>query len=238
VPRDCKYVAQVRADLSEFAALYKAATEYANGSDRFVEIQPGYMAFHFEAYSAHSKFRLYVAGRNLQLSASGDQHMTDLGQTTVETKKATTEPTACFSDDIRKLFKAWKQDKLLEELETHHAELLKRRVDVIQYGDPDKLSAKKRTILNSQVLRQALLHRAECLLIGSGTMLLAKNVYGLALVARGHLEATAVLAYFCNRINALSKGHIQYETVELDIANAIMGSQHELFDKADPQRML
>jgi hypothetical protein len=64
-------------------------------------------------------------------------------------------------------------------------------------------------------------------------MLPAKNVYGLALVARGHLEATAVLAYFCNRIDALSKGHIQYETFELDVADAIMGAKHELFDKAD-----
>jgi hypothetical protein len=233
VPRFCKYVARVMADQSEFAALFKAATEYANGSDRWVEIQAGYMAFYFEAYNAYSTFCLYVAGCNLQLITSEDQHEIALGQATEEAKKAATKPKPCFSDNIRKLFKDWKQDKLLEEFEGHRAELLERRVDVIQYGDPDKLSAKKRTILNSQVLRQALLHRAECLLVGSGQMMLAKNVYGLALVARGHLEATAVLAHFCNRLDALSKGHIQYETFDKDVANAIMGAQHELFDKAD-----
>ena len=67
MPRDCKYVARVRANQSEFAALFKAATEYANGSDRWVDVQPGYMEFHFEHADAHSKFYLYVAGRNLQL---------------------------------------------------------------------------------------------------------------------------------------------------------------------------
>ena len=30
--RNCKYAAKVRADQSEFAALYKAGTEYADGS--------------------------------------------------------------------------------------------------------------------------------------------------------------------------------------------------------------
>jgi hypothetical protein len=67
VPRDCKYIAQVRADLSEFATLYKAATEYADGSDRFVEVQPGHMTFHFHSHSARSKFCRYVGGLDLEL---------------------------------------------------------------------------------------------------------------------------------------------------------------------------
>jgi hypothetical protein len=137
----------------------------------------------------------------------------------------------CFSDEIKQVFKDWKQDKLLQDLEADHAQLLARRVDTIAYGDPNLLSPKKRAILNSQVLRQALLHRAEHLLVGSGTMLLAKNVYGLALVARGHLEGTAVLAFFCNRINALSKGNIQFEKFDKEVADAVMGAKHEVFAK-------
>ena len=139
----------------------------------------------------------------------------------------------CFSDEIKQVFKDWKQDKLLQDLEADHAQLLARRVDTIAYGDPNLLSPKKRAILNSQVLRQALLHRAEHLLVGSGTMLLAKNVYGLALVARGHLEGTAVLAFFCNRINALSKGNIQFEKFDKEVADAVMGAKHEVFAKAN-----
>jgi hypothetical protein len=144
----------------------------------------------------------------------------------------------CFTDDVQKVFKDWKQETLREQLEAHHAELLARRVDTIKYGNPDLLSRKKRTIINSQVLRQALLHRAECLLVGSGTMLVAKNVYGLALFARGHLEATAVLGYFCNRIDALSKGNIEYDKFEREVSDAVMGAKHELFSKANlPQNI-
>jgi hypothetical protein len=185
------------------------------------------MVFYFEDHDAY--FRFVVINVKFIIPEDG-------GQTIMQSEKAATKSKICFSDDIRKLFNEWKQDKLLEELETDYDEIRKRRVITIQYGDPDKLSSKQRTILNGQVLRQALLHRAECLLVGSGTMLLAKNVYGLALVVRGHLEATAVLAYFCNRIDALANGNIQYEAFELDVANAIMGAKHELFDKADPPK--
>jgi hypothetical protein len=140
---------------------------------------------------------------------------------------------AKFPDDVRRTFKAWMQDEMLEELEECHEQLFKRRADKIQYGDPDKLSEKKRANLNSQVLRQALLHRAECLVIGAGTMVEAKNIYGLALVARGHVEATAVLAYFCDRVHALSKGNIEFKVYDKNVADAVMGSKHEVFSKAN-----
>jgi hypothetical protein len=90
-----------------------------------------------------------------------------------------TNPESCFSDEAIKLFKDWKRDELRERLEGHHKQLIELRVDSIQYGDPTKLTPKKHAILNSQVLRQALLHRAERLLVASGPMLVAKNVYVL-----------------------------------------------------------
>jgi Protein of unknown function (DUF2971) len=70
--RDYRYVAKVRAGQSEFAALFEAATKFAKGSDRWVEVQPGYMAFHFEAADALSKFCDYVASHVLQLIAPDD----------------------------------------------------------------------------------------------------------------------------------------------------------------------
>lgn len=140
---------------------------------------------------------------------------------------------SCFSEDASNLFKEWNHEDIRAQLELCHSGLLTRRVYAVEYGEPDKLSPQKRTSLNCQVLRQALLHRAERLIVSSGVMLSAKNVYGLALLARGHLETTAVLAYFCNRIDLLSKGDITFERFALNVSDAVMGSKHDLFSKAN-----
>jgi hypothetical protein len=132
---------------------------------------------------------------------------------------------AGYPDEVKAVFAEWRQEKLLADLEGAIDELQSRRVEYVEYGDPETLSPKKRAALNSQLLRQALLHRAECLLQAAGKMLLAKNVYGLALVARGHVEATAVLGYFCKRLQSLSKGNIDFERFETDIANGLMGAK-------------
>jgi hypothetical protein len=137
-----------------------------------------------------------------------------------------------FSNEVKKVFVDWKQEKLWSELDEAIVELGNRRVDYIEYGDPTKLTPKKRAALNAELLRQALLHRAECLLQATGTMLQAKNLYGLALVVRGHVEATAVLGYFCKRIESLSKGNIDFDKFEMDIANGVLGAKDDLFSAA------
>ncbi len=139
----------------------------------------------------------------------------------------------CFSEEVRRAFKDAKHDKLCENLEGVHAELLKRRVDFVEYGDPDKLTRKARCKLNCQMMALALLHRAESLMLATGAMLASKNVYGLALVARGHVETTAVLGYFCKRVEMLTKGNIDFERFEKDIANGLLGAKHDLFSEAD-----
>jgi hypothetical protein len=144
----------------------------------------------------------------------------------------------CFSDDVKKIFTDWNQRELLDELEADHAQLVERRVAEIEYGDPTTLVAKKRTLLNSKVLRQALLHRADCLIVGAGAMLLSKNVYGMALAARGHVEATAVLGFFCNRVHNFANGNIDFDRFEDDIADAVLGAHNELFTRANkPQNI-
>ena len=108
MPRDCKYVARVKADQSAFAALFEAADKCANSSDRWAEIQPGYMAFHFEAQAAHLKFCVYVANRNIQLIANDDQHDKDLGKAAVQVIKATSENfRACRELVHDDAFEAW-----------------------------------------------------------------------------------------------------------------------------------
>ena len=141
---------------------------------------------------------------------------------------------AKYSDDVQKIFADFKQDELRAGLlEANHGELVKRRIEFVEYGDPDKLQAKARCKLNCQLLAQALLHRAACLLVAAGAMAAAKNVYGLALVARGYVEAVAVLGYFCKRVEAMTKGNIDFERFEADVANGLLGAKHDLFFKAD-----
>jgi hypothetical protein len=74
VPRDCKHVARVQAGSSESSALFEVARKCANGTDHWVEVQPGYLGFHFEAQAAHLKFCADVVRRNLQLIGIDNQH--------------------------------------------------------------------------------------------------------------------------------------------------------------------
>jgi hypothetical protein len=61
---------------------------------------------------------------------------------------------------------------------------------------------------------------------------LENNIYGLALVVRGHYEATAVLGYFCNRLESLKVGNITFEDFAWNIAYEVLGARHEQFAKA------
>ena len=72
-------------------------------------------------------------------------------------------------------------------------------------------------------------------MFSSGTMISEQNSYGLALLIRGHIEATAALGYLCNRIQAFLDGNIDFEAVIWNIAQTMMGAKHELFTSApDP----
>lgn len=56
MPRNCEFVARVDGDISEFQLLFEAANEFSRGSDRWAEVQPGYMSFHFESEDAYLRF--------------------------------------------------------------------------------------------------------------------------------------------------------------------------------------
>jgi hypothetical protein len=135
----------------------------------------------------------------------------------------------CFSDAVKKLFKEGGQEKLCGELEALHAQLVERRVAHIEYGDPANLNAKENARLNCQLLRHALLHRAERLMVGTGTAILDKNPYALALIVRGHVEVTAVMGYFCYRLRSLAQGNITLDAFSADLANTVAGGKHDLF---------
>jgi hypothetical protein len=145
----------------------------------------------------------------------------------------------CFSPEAKELFRHWDELEVLEDLENFYAELLKRRVNEVQFGKPDAVSPMRRARLNCQMIRQSLIHRAERLLVSTGSMLLDRNPYGIALLARGHVEAVAVLGNFCSRLASFAAGRISFDKFEWEAADALMGAKHSLFEKANsPENIL
>jgi hypothetical protein len=140
---------------------------------------------------------------------------------------------SCLSEEATKILSDNGKHDLCQTLEKFHAAVLKERVDFIEYGKPEDLTDKRRAKLNCDLLKQVLIHRADRLMVGTGLMLPAKNLYGMALAARGYIETVAVLGHFAKRLSALSKGNIDFARFELDIANGLMGAKHDLFDKAN-----
>jgi hypothetical protein len=69
-------------------------------------------------------------------------------------------------------------------------------------------------------------------MIASDQMFNSKNLYGLALIVRGHIEAVALLGYFARRLDSLCKKNIDFERFEEDIANGLLGAKDATFDKA------
>lgn len=146
---------------------------------------------------------------------------------------------SCFSPEANKLFESWGELESRDDLENLYSELLKRRIESIHFGNPKTVSPKKRARLNCQMIRQSLIHRSERLLTSTGSMLVDQNPYGIALLARGHVEGTAVLGNFCTRLDSFTAGRIQFEKFEWEVADAIMGAKHALFEKANsPENIL
>lgn len=139
---------------------------------------------------------------------------------------------ACLSEEAAKLLNDAGKSDIREALEKNHARALKQRAEFVEYGNPEDLSERRRAKLNCDLLKQVLIHRAERLMTATGLMLTAKNLYGLALTVRGHIEAVAVLGYFARRLDSLEKGNIDFAKFEQDIANGLMGAKHDLFDQA------
>jgi hypothetical protein len=138
----------------------------------------------------------------------------------------------CLSDQATQTLKQAGKDDVSKSLERAHANLVNQRVNYIEYGDPDSLTAKQRAKLNCRLLKLALVHRAECLMIATGQMFDSKNLYGLALIVRGHIEAVALLGYFARRLDSLHKKNIEFERFEEDIAVGLLGAKDAIFVQA------
>jgi hypothetical protein len=123
---------------------------------------------------------------------------------------------ACLSEEATKILTDSGKQELQQKLEEYHAAVLNERVEFIEYGNPETLSNKRRAKLNCDLLMQVLIHRADKLIVATGQMLPTKNLYGMALAARGYIETVAMLGYFAKRLSALSKGNIDFARFEQD----------------------
>lgn len=139
---------------------------------------------------------------------------------------------ACLPATVAKALKDTGREDIETSIETGYKDLIEKRVDFVEYGDPEKLTDKERAKLNCALLKQVLIHRAERLVVACGQMFESKNLYGLALAARGHMEAVAVLGYMTRRLDSLRKGNIEFERFEDDIANGLMGAMDDFFKEA------
>lgn len=139
---------------------------------------------------------------------------------------------ACLPTIVGKALKDTGRQAIETSIETGYQDLLERRADFIAYGAPEKLTDRQRAKLNCALLKQVLIHRAERLVVASDQMFESKNIYGLALVVRGHMEAVAVLGYMARRLDSLQKGNIEFARFEEDIANGLMGAMDNLFNEA------
>jgi hypothetical protein len=135
-----------------------------------------------------------------------------------------------LSPAVREAFDHWKQGDLFDRLEASYRLLLDRRKRVVEF--PGQHEPRKHTASNCLVIQQTLLHRAERLIAACGSMVLENNVYGLALIVRGHYETTGVLGYLSNRLNSLEEGKIKFEEFAYNAACAVLGAKHSQFAKA------
>lgn len=139
---------------------------------------------------------------------------------------------ACLPPAVAKALRDTDREDVETSIETGYKDLLEKRADFVEYGDPEKLTDKERAKLNCALLKQVLIHRAERLVVACGQMFESKNLYGLALAARGHMEAVAILGYMTRRLDSLRKGNIEFARFEDDIANGLMGAMDDFFKEA------
>ncbi|GAA0005537.1 hypothetical protein [Bradyrhizobium diazoefficiens] len=139
---------------------------------------------------------------------------------------------ACLPESVSKAMKDAGDEETGKSIEESYQGVLAKRADFIEYGDPEKLTDKQRAKLNCALLKQVLIHRAERLMVACGQMFETKNLYALALSARGHMEAVAVMGYMTRRLDSLIKGNIEFARFEEDIANGLMGAHDDIFTLA------
>lgn len=113
----------------------------------------------------------------------------------------------------------------VEGIEQAYSAIAELCEDRIHWGDPKTLDEKTRRQKQALVLRQASVHRMMRLLRSFGAVVEQHDPYGLSLVTRGALETTCQIGYFCDRLDALEKGHIDLANFSEKLGAALAGTK-------------
>jgi hypothetical protein len=70
-PGNCRHVLRV-AHTAKFNDLYEQMRQLAGNTDRYVEVLPGHLAFHFEKFEAHAKFYSFVVSGHIGILRPGE----------------------------------------------------------------------------------------------------------------------------------------------------------------------
>jgi hypothetical protein len=142
-------------------------------------------------------------------------------------------------DVLKGEFEKLGQMDILRDLSENYEELLKRKIERIDYPDNAKTFTKKRVESNCKTIQQVLLHRAIHLFRGSFEALSQRNVYSMALCIRGHFEGTAAMGYLHSRIMSFIGGTIGLNDFDQSVYSQMLGCRHKSLSKAlDPKNIM
>lgn len=137
-----------------------------------------------------------------------------------------------FSKAARQVLENLKQGELTNSLEASYVHAQQYLEEDIIYGIPEDLSEEERAQNNLNLLKQGLCYRAMSLVRSEISLIESHNLLGLALITRGHIETTAQLGYFCDRLFSLKQGNITFDSFHKKLAETLMGASHEMFTSA------
>ena len=130
----------------------------------------------------------------------------------------------CFPLPTRAALVGAGQVDLVSQIEDWHTKLLKRRRKTIQVKG-HSWTKYRSARADAEVLQQALLRRTDRLTGSCGTALAHGDNYGCALMARGHLETSALLGYLAHQTNALADGKMSAEEYDGSVKALLFGSR-------------
>lgn len=139
----------------------------------------------------------------------------------------------CFPPDIRGKIAALGHDQLAAAIELIHTNLLKARLPFVRVHDHAETEMQLYFGL-CLVLWQVHLHRAERLMVSCGSCINNDDVYGLATLARGFVESTAVLIAVQAEMTKLSSGKTDAENFGKTLVSALIGTRLPISEEEVP----
>lgn len=119
-----------------------------------------------------------------------------------------------------------------KELSDLFIDLVKMKRVSVEFGEPSEITERRRARFTLDSIFQASIARSTNLTFGFARLLGHNNTHSLALLARGHLETTALLGFLCDQLTAYEKARITFDHLHDKIAAAFLGHSGSDFQNA------